>query len=129
MDLCTQRGDNKTESRIHSNQLNRGVPIIAVIGIGYGITALRDAQQRIQRESIQEEERLRRNAQLMEAYGDKTSLEDMQRALEHYHKVRIFPFPSVHRPDNNLTGGSLTSGLFHIPTELRRALSELELTF
>lgn len=40
---------------------------------------------------MQEEERLRRNAQLMDAYGDKTSLEDMQRALEHYHKVSIFP--------------------------------------
>jgi hypothetical protein len=54
---------------------------------------MRDAQQRSQRESMQEEERLRRNAQLMDAYGDKTSLEDMQRALEHYHKVSIFPFP------------------------------------
>lgn len=51
---------------------------------------MRDAQQRNQRESMQEEERLRRNAQLMDAYGDKTSLEDMQRALEHYHKVSIF---------------------------------------
>lgn len=70
---------------------NRGVPIIAVLGIGYGITAIRDAQQRIQRESMQEEERLRRNAQLMDAYGDKTSLEDMQRALEQYHKVSILP--------------------------------------
>lgn len=69
----------------------RGVPIIAVLGIGYGITAIRDAQQRIQRESMQEEERLRRNAQLMDAYGDKTSLEDMQRALEQYHKVSILP--------------------------------------
>lgn len=75
---------------INSNS-NSGVPIIAVLGIGYGITALRDAQQRIQRESMQEEERLRRNAQLMDAYGDKTSLEDMQRALEHYHKVSILP--------------------------------------
>lgn len=72
---------------------HRGVPIIAVLGIGYGITAMRDTQQRIQRESMQEEERLRRNAQLMDAYGDKTSLEDMQRALEQYHKVSILPIP------------------------------------
>lgn len=63
-----------------------GVPIIAVMGIGYGITVMRDAQNRVQQQSMQEEERLRRNAQLMDAYGDKSSLDDMQRALEHYHK-------------------------------------------
>jgi hypothetical protein len=77
---------------------HRGVPIIVVLGIGYGITAIRDAQQRIQLESMQEEERLRRNAQLMDAYGDKTSLEDMQRALEQYHKVSILPFPPLVGP-------------------------------
>ncbi|EEA28190.1 hypothetical protein TMatcc_003497 [Talaromyces marneffei ATCC 18224] len=83
-------GNGGSPSPRHIIRLGRmtkiGVPIIAVLGIGYGVTAMRDAQQRIQRESIQEEERLRRNAQLMDAYGDKTSLEDMQRALDHYHK-------------------------------------------
>lgn len=83
-----------------NSKSNRGVPIIAVLGIGYGITALRDAQQRIERDSIQEEERLRRNAQLMDAYGDKTSLEDMQRALEHYRKVSMLL--SVRRPEHTL---------------------------
>jgi hypothetical protein len=58
-----------------------------VLGLGYGITVMQDAQKRVQQQSTQEEERLRRNAQLMDAYGDKTSLEDMQRALEHYHKA------------------------------------------
>lgn len=67
--------------------LNRGVPIIAVLGLGYGFTVMRDAQIRVQQQSMQEEERLRQNARLMDAYGDKSSLEDMQRALEHYHKV------------------------------------------
>lgn len=83
-----------------NSKSNRGVPIIAVLGIGYGITALREAQQHIERESIQEEERLRRNAQLMDAYGDKTSLEDMQRALEHYRKVSMLL--SVRRPEDTL---------------------------
>lgn len=56
--------------------------------IGLGVSNYLDSR-RLQRESllIQEEERLRRNAQLMDAYGDKDSLEDIQRALEHY-KVR-----------------------------------------
>ncbi|OKL56337.1 hypothetical protein UA08_08370 [Talaromyces atroroseus] len=69
------------------------VPVIAVLGLGYGVTVLREAQKRVQYQSIQEEERLRQNAQLMDAYGDKTSLDDMQRALEHYHQVSaIFMF-------------------------------------
>ncbi|KAL1986588.1 hypothetical protein VTN96DRAFT_6166 [Rasamsonia emersonii] len=61
------------------------LPVAAVIGIGVGISNYLDGQ-RLQRESflIQEEERLQRNAQLMDAYGDKDSLEDIQRALEHY---------------------------------------------
>ncbi|EED23398.1 conserved hypothetical protein [Talaromyces stipitatus ATCC 10500] len=83
-------GNGGSPSPRHIIRLGRmtkiGLPIIAVLGIGYGITALRNAQQHIQRESMLEEERLRRNAQLMDAYGDKTSLDDMQRAFEQYRK-------------------------------------------
>ncbi|KAH8704920.1 hypothetical protein BGW36DRAFT_286079 [Talaromyces proteolyticus] len=65
-----------------------GVPVIAVVGLGYGVSTFLEAQRRVQQQTLQEEERLRKNAQLLDAYGDKSSLEDMQRALEHYHKVR-----------------------------------------
>lgn len=60
------------------------------MGLGYGISTFMEAQSQAQQQSLQEQERLRKNAMLMEAYGDKSSLEDMQRALEHYHKVRSF---------------------------------------
>jgi hypothetical protein len=60
------------------------------VGLGYGISTFMEAQHHAQQQSLQEQERLRKNAMLMEAYGDKSSLEDMQRALEHYHKVRFF---------------------------------------
>lgn len=68
---------------------NSGVPVVAVLGLGYGISTFLEAQRLAQESSLQEQERLRKNAQLMDAYGDKSSLEDMQRALEHYHKVRL----------------------------------------
>ncbi|QKX58758.1 uncharacterized protein TRUGW13939_05885 [Talaromyces rugulosus] len=63
-----------------------GVPVVAVVGLGYGISTFMEAQNHAQQQSLQEQERLRKNAMLMEAYGDKSSLEDMQRAMEHYHK-------------------------------------------
>lgn len=72
------------------SRANRGVPVVAVLGLGYGISTFMEAQRHAQQQSLQEEERLRKNAQLMDAYGDKSSLEDMQRALEYYHKVRYF---------------------------------------
>lgn len=62
-----------------------------LIGVfaGYGVSAYRQSQ--IQKYHIrsagmeaQEEERRSRNAVLMDAYGDKSSLEDLEKAMAAY---------------------------------------------
>ena len=52
---------------------------------GFGIANyLTEAQAQAARYRLQEEERIRQNQKLMEAYGDKDSLHDVQKALEVY---------------------------------------------
>ncbi|KAF7113951.1 hypothetical protein CNMCM5793_006134 [Aspergillus hiratsukae] len=61
------------------------LPAMAVIAAGFGIANyLTEAQAQAARYRLQEEERIRQNQKLMEAYGDKDSLHDVQKALEVY---------------------------------------------
>jgi hypothetical protein len=73
----------------------RCVPVVAVLGAGYGVSNYLGIQYQRRSQVLQEEERLRKNALLMDAYGDKTSLEDVERALDLYHQVS-FPLSAVH---------------------------------
>ncbi|ODM20242.1 hypothetical protein SI65_03295 [Aspergillus cristatus] len=64
------------------------LPAMALIGIGFGISnyySQSATNARIESQ-IREEERLKRNRQLMDAYGHKDSLEDVERALKAYEK-------------------------------------------
>ncbi|KAJ4385416.1 hypothetical protein N0V93_009844 [Gnomoniopsis smithogilvyi] len=72
----------------------RWVPtIFALVSIGYGISAYRHTQlekyhsQSIERERM-EAERRRRDTVLMDAYGDKSSLEDLEKAMALYESQR-----------------------------------------
>ncbi|PLN75539.1 hypothetical protein BDW42DRAFT_197704 [Aspergillus taichungensis] len=61
------------------------LPAVAMIGIGFGISNYYTTQVQSQYEFAEaEQERLRRNQQLMDAYGDKDNVQDLQRALDTY---------------------------------------------
>lgn len=58
---------------------------MGVIAMGFGITNYIQTQKQKRLDEIfQEEQRLKRNKELMDAYGDKTSLKDVEHALEMY---------------------------------------------
>ncbi|TQB73165.1 hypothetical protein MPDQ_006082 [Monascus purpureus] len=59
---------------------------MAVVALaGFGVTNYVQAQkERRLAELFAEEERIKRNQQLMDAYGDKSSLKDVEHALEMY---------------------------------------------
>ncbi|KAA8643357.1 hypothetical protein EYZ11_009064 [Aspergillus tanneri] len=58
------------------------LPAVAVIALGFGISNYNNTQRY---ETQQDEaKRQRRNQQLMDAYGDKDTVHDMERALEVY---------------------------------------------
>ncbi|KAL3477223.1 hypothetical protein BJX99DRAFT_257700 [Aspergillus californicus] len=59
------------------------LPILAAIGIGYGISHYEPVQTDSPSQ-IAEQERLRKNQQLMDAYGTKDNLDDLQKALDAY---------------------------------------------
>ncbi|KAK4109071.1 hypothetical protein N656DRAFT_771246 [Canariomyces notabilis] len=61
-------------------------PLVAVVGAGYGIASYREAQgsQRLAAAEQAEAERRRRNAALADAYGDRSSLEELERAIKVY---------------------------------------------
>ncbi|KAL4995815.1 hypothetical protein BDV10DRAFT_187658 [Aspergillus recurvatus] len=63
------------------------IPLLAVAIGAYGITQYgamqADSPYRVSSQ-IAEEERLRKNQQLMDAYGYKDNVEDLQKALEAY---------------------------------------------
>ncbi|KAL1970052.1 hypothetical protein VTN77DRAFT_6457 [Rasamsonia byssochlamydoides] len=83
--FATSSGPGPTRGSFKIGRIGRlCLPVVAVLSIGFGISNYRDSRLQREYHLIQEEERLRRNAQLMDAYGDKTSLEDIQRALEQY---------------------------------------------
>ncbi|BDD55520.1 hypothetical protein MAP00_001029 [Monascus purpureus] len=59
------------------------LPAMAVVALGFGVTNYVQAQkERRLAELFAEEERIKRNQQLMDAYGDKSSLKDVEHALE-----------------------------------------------
>ncbi|GFF54122.1 hypothetical protein IFM61606_05011 [Aspergillus udagawae] len=61
------------------------LPAMAVIAAGFGIANyLTEVQAQQARYQLQEEERIRQYQKLMDAYGDKDSLHDVQHALEVY---------------------------------------------
>lgn len=62
------------------------LPAMAVVALaGFGVTNYVQAQkERRLAELFAEEERIKRNQQLMDAYGDKSSLKDVEHALEMY---------------------------------------------
>ncbi|KAJ5772687.1 hypothetical protein N7520_003216 [Penicillium odoratum] len=65
----------------------RYLPLVAVIGLGFaGYNYYKGVQVRREQMMREEEKRLAMNQQLMDAYGSKESLEDMQQALDAYHQ-------------------------------------------
>ncbi|KAL3448455.1 hypothetical protein BJX65DRAFT_274734 [Aspergillus insuetus] len=59
------------------------VPLLATIAIGYGVTNYISKAQDSSSQ-LAEAERLRKNQQLMDAYGYKDNVDDLQKALEAY---------------------------------------------
>ncbi|KAL4927535.1 uncharacterized protein BDV17DRAFT_292537 [Aspergillus undulatus] len=62
------------------------IPILATIAIGYGFSQYGTVMKTDSPYTDQaaEQERLRKNAQLMEAYGYKDNVDDIQKAMEVY---------------------------------------------
>ncbi|KAL4781308.1 hypothetical protein BJX76DRAFT_360004 [Aspergillus varians] len=73
------------ESHRSSNRshLRRSIPLLATIAIGYGITHYA-ATRSDSPYQLAEEERIRKNRELMDAYGYKEDVNDLQKALEAY---------------------------------------------
>lgn len=76
-------------AREEDRRNNRSLQELICVLAGYGISNYR--QNQIEKYSArsaeferQELERRRRNAMLMDAYGDKTSLEDLEKAMAAY---------------------------------------------
>ncbi|OJJ55858.1 hypothetical protein ASPSYDRAFT_157063 [Aspergillus sydowii CBS 593.65] len=59
------------------------IPLLATVAIGYGITQY-GTMRMDSHFHIAEEERIRKNQQLMDAYGYKDNIDDLQKALEAY---------------------------------------------
>ncbi|KAJ6021197.1 hypothetical protein N7540_006701 [Penicillium herquei] len=65
----------------------RYLPLVAAIGVGFaGYNYYNEATARREQMLRDEEKRLAMNRQLMDAYGSKESLEDVQQALDAYHQ-------------------------------------------
>ncbi|KAL4905258.1 hypothetical protein BDW74DRAFT_20732 [Aspergillus multicolor] len=84
----TPRPAFKRPAPIPSVRLRRwSIPLLAIAVGAYGYTRLgamqADSPYQVTNQ-LAEEERLRKNAQLMEAYGYKDNVDDLQKALEAY---------------------------------------------
>lgn len=64
-------------------RMKRLPPVAAVVTAGYAITAYREAQAAHHHEQA-ELERRRRNAAMADAYGERDSLEELERAVRVY---------------------------------------------
>lgn len=63
------------------------IPLVAAIGLGFaGYNYFSEAKTRHEISMREEEKRLAMNRQLMDAYGSKESLHDVQQALDEYHR-------------------------------------------
>ncbi|KAJ5166282.1 uncharacterized protein N7482_005063 [Penicillium canariense] len=61
------------------------IPVVAAIGLGFaGYNYYQEARSRREFAMAEEEKRLARNQQLMDAYGNKDSIHDVQHALDTY---------------------------------------------
>ncbi|KAL4803251.1 hypothetical protein BDV18DRAFT_163301 [Aspergillus unguis] len=83
-----QRPSLKRPARLPSVRVRRwSIPILATLAIGYGATRFgamqTDSPYQVQSQ-LAEEERLKKNQQLMDAYGYKDNVDDLQKALEAY---------------------------------------------
>ncbi|KAJ5657161.1 uncharacterized protein N7484_000810 [Penicillium longicatenatum] len=62
------------------------LPLVAAVGLGFaGYNYYKEIQVRREKMIREEEKRLAMNQQLMDAYGNKESLNDVQQALDAYH--------------------------------------------
>ncbi|KAJ5699443.1 hypothetical protein N7536_002456 [Penicillium majusculum] len=63
------------------------LPLMATIGLGFGAyNYYTAAKSRQEKSMLEEQERMARNQRLMDAYGDKNSLHDVQQALNTYNQ-------------------------------------------
>ncbi|GLA01072.1 hypothetical protein AnigIFM60653_010926 [Aspergillus niger] len=60
------------------------LPLMGVIALGFGVANHLENQARQPQFDREEEERLRKNRALMDAYGDKETVQDIERALVVY---------------------------------------------
>ncbi|KAI9933930.1 hypothetical protein ASPWEDRAFT_168205 [Aspergillus wentii DTO 134E9] len=60
------------------------LPLMAVISLGFGVANYYPAQST--HDDFLEQQRLEENRRLMDAYGDKDSLKDVERAMQFYKK-------------------------------------------
>ncbi|KAJ5670569.1 uncharacterized protein N7477_005932 [Penicillium maclennaniae] len=61
------------------------IPVVAAVGLGfYGYNYYVETKSKIEFAELEEQKRLAANRKLMDAYGSKDSLEDVQQALEMY---------------------------------------------
>lgn len=64
---------------------SRYIPLVAAVGLGFGAyNYYTEVQARRETAILEEEKRLAKNRELMDAYGNKESLHDVQQALEMY---------------------------------------------
>ncbi|KAJ5368097.1 uncharacterized protein N7496_007857 [Penicillium cataractarum] len=62
------------------------IPVVAAVGLGFaGYNYYNEVKSRHEFAMAEEEKRLARNQKLMDAYGSKDSLHDVQQALDTYH--------------------------------------------
>ncbi|KAL3455374.1 hypothetical protein BJX64DRAFT_295101 [Aspergillus heterothallicus] len=79
-----QRPPFKGSAFVRPVRLGRwSLPLLATIAIGYGVTSY-IAKAQDSPSQLAEAERLRKNQQLMDAYGYKDNVDDLQKALEAY---------------------------------------------
>ncbi|KAK3899913.1 N-acetylglucosaminyl-phosphatidylinositol [Staphylotrichum tortipilum] len=63
-------------------------PLAAVVTAGYAVASYREAHTAAAAEQAAEMERLRRNAAMADAYGDRGSLEELERAVRVYEEAQ-----------------------------------------
>ncbi|KAJ5698955.1 hypothetical protein N7462_000960 [Penicillium macrosclerotiorum] len=63
------------------------IPLVAAVGLGFaGYNYYNEAKARREYAMLEEEKRMAQNQQLMDAYGSKDSLHDVQQALDAYQR-------------------------------------------
>ncbi|KAL5339781.1 hypothetical protein BJX70DRAFT_397489 [Aspergillus crustosus] len=75
---------------LRSVRLGRwSLPVLATVAVGYGITNYNPIQTDSPSASqLAEIERLKKNQQLMDAYGDRNNVDDLQKAMDAYNVQR-----------------------------------------